>query len=116
MPCAAFEDLLSGYDDLTAGERDAADAHLAVCGNCRAYLETLADLDRELAGIFAEIQPRLGFAARVVSRTGATQKPIRLPRRPSAWPEVLDFCGWAAVVAIVALLAATVARQAGITL
>lgn len=38
------------------------------------------------------------------------------PRPLSAWPELLDFCGWAAILAIVALLAVTSAAQAGIML
>jgi hypothetical protein len=120
MPCAAFEDLLQSYDDLSAGDRRRADSHLAMCVDCREYVETLAGLDRELAGLYEGLQPRLaddpGFAARVIARTGATQKPLAQPRRPSAWPEVLDFCGWAAIVAIVSLLAVTAAARAGIPL
>ncbi len=116
MPCPAFEDLLSGYDELTAGERQRVSTHLAVCGDCREYLETLADLDRELAGLYGGLQPQSGFAAEVISRASAIRKPLRRPRPPSAWPEVLDFCGWAAIVGIVALLAVTAAAQAGIAL
>jgi hypothetical protein len=120
MQCAAFEDLLSGYDALTANERRSADAHLAVCGDCREYRETLAALDRELAGLYEGLQPRLAdspaFVAGVISRASAIQKPFVQPRPPSAWPEVLDFCGWAAIVAIVALLAVSAAAQAGIAL
>jgi hypothetical protein len=113
MPCAAFEDLLRGYDELTAGEGRNADAHLAVCGDCREYMETLADLDRELSGIYRGLEPRPGFAVAAVARAGASRHPLR---PPSAWPEVLDFCGWAAIVAIVAFLAVTAAARAGITL
>jgi len=116
MPCAAFEDLLQGYDELTARDRRRADSHLAVCADCREYIETLASLDRELAGFYEGIEPRAGFEARVLARARETQKPLVQPRRPSAWPEVLDFCGWAAVVAIVSFLAVTAAAHAGITL
>jgi hypothetical protein len=112
MPCAAFEDLLRGYDDLTDAERGGADAHLAACGDCREYLETLASLDRELIGLYEGVHLPAGFAANVVSRASAFQA----SQRPSAWPEVLDFCGWAAIVAIVALLAVTAAARAGIAL
>jgi hypothetical protein len=116
MPCAAFEDLLRSYDELSNGERRGADAHLAVCGDCREYLETLASLDRELAGFYRGLQPPPRFTTVVRSKIRAS-KPLAKPlRAPSAWPEVLDFCGWAAVVAIVALLAVAVAAQAGITL
>jgi hypothetical protein len=116
MPCAGFEDFLRGYDELTAAERRSADLHLTNCADCREYLETLADLDRELAGLYQGLQPGFlnssGFAAGIISRTGAFSQ----PRRPSAWPEILDFCGWAAIVAIVALLVATAAARAGIAL
>ncbi|HEY1756517.1 MAG TPA: zf-HC2 domain-containing protein [Bryobacteraceae bacterium] len=117
MPCAAFEDLVRGYDDLPAGERRNVDAHLAVCSDCRDYVETLAALDRELVSFYDGFHLRNGFAANVVSRARVYQpSAYQPPRRPSAWPEVLDFCGWAAIVAIVALLAVTAAARAGITL
>jgi hypothetical protein len=112
MPCAAFEDLLRDYDELTGGARRSADAHLAVCRDCRAYRETLVELDRELVALYSGLQPRRAFAAQALSRAN----PYRRPKPPSFWPEVLDFCGWAAIVAIVALLAATVAARAGIAL
>jgi anti-sigma factor RsiW len=116
MPCAAFEDLLSGYDELTSGQRQSVNAHLAVCADCREHLAALAALDRELAALYQGLQPHAGFAAGVLSRTAAIHKPLGQPHPPSAWPEVLDFCGWAAIVAIVALLAVTAAAQAGIAL
>jgi anti-sigma factor RsiW len=112
MPCAAFEDLLSGYGELTAAERHSVDVHLAICGDCREHRETLAELDRELARLYGGLQPRATFAANAISSASE----FRPPRRPSAWPEVLDFCGWAAVVAIVAALAVAAAAQAGIAL
>jgi predicted anti-sigma-YlaC factor YlaD len=116
MPCAAFEDLLQGYDALPSGDRRRADSHLAVCADCRDYMETLADLDRKLTGLYADCDPRAGFAARAIAQARAMQKPAAQPRRPSAWPEVLDFCGWAAIMAIVSFLAVTAAAHAGITL
>jgi anti-sigma factor RsiW len=116
MQCAAFEDLLQGYDELTTGDRRRADTHLAACADCREYMETLAGLDRELAGLYEGIEPRPGFEARVISLVAAVQKPLAQLRRPSAWPEVLDFCGWAAIMAIVSFLAVTAAAHAGITL
>src|SRR5277367_4321902 len=114
MPCPAFEDRLSGYSELTVGERRSVDSHLAGCGDCREYLETLAEVDRELAGLYGGLQPHSGFAA--ASRAAAFRQPLRQSAPPSAWPEVLDFCGWAAIVAIVFLLALTAAAQAGIAL
>jgi anti-sigma factor RsiW len=112
MPCAAFEDLLERYDDLGDTDRHRADLHLAACPDCREYLETLAMLDRELTGLYREIQPPPVFAL----RKPVQQSTVLQFRPPNAWPEVLDFCGWAAVVAIVSLLAMTAAARAGITL
>lgn len=116
MPCAAFEDLLQGYDELNAGDRRRADSHLSVCADCRDYRKTLADLDRELIALYEGLAPRAGFTARAIAQASAMQKQLAQPRRPSAWPEVLDFCGWAAIVAIVSFLAVTAAAHAGITL
>jgi predicted anti-sigma-YlaC factor YlaD len=116
MPCAEFEDLLEGYGDLTAVDRHRADAHLAACRDCRAYFETLSDLDQELTGVYAGVQPAPEFAAAVMLRASATSQLLAPPRPPSAWPEVLDFCGWAAVSAIAAMLVITLAAQAGIPL
>jgi hypothetical protein len=115
MPCAAFEDLLQGYEELTAGDRRRAGLHLAVCADCREYMQALADIDRELTGVYEGLYPRAGFAARAIAQASAMQKPLAEPRRPSVWPEVLDFCGWAAIVAIVSFLAVSAAAHAGIT-
>jgi anti-sigma factor RsiW len=115
MQCAAFEDLLSSYDELTTAERLAVDAHLAVCVHCHEYLEAFAELDRELSEIYEGLRPHPGFATKVAWATASSQ-PVPRPRRPSVWPEVLDFCGWAAVVAIASVLAIAAAARAGITL
>jgi len=116
MPCAEFEDLLQRYDELSAAERRHAEAHLSDCADCREYFEMLSDLDRELTGLYAGLQPGSKFAAAVASIVSTTPKPITRLRPPSAWPEVLDFCGWAAVVAIAAMLVVTIAAHQGIPL
>ena len=116
MPCAEFEDLLQRYDELSATERHHADSHLSDCADCQEYFETLSDLDQELTGLYAELQPGPKFASAVATIARTTPKPLARLRPPSAWPEVLDFCGWAAVVAIAAMLVVTVAAQQGIPL
>lgn len=116
MPCEAFEDLLGGYKELSAMDRHSVDLHLAACADCRERLEALAEIDRELDRLYQGFRPRPGFHASVVTRANASTQRFWRPAPPSAWPEVLDFCGWAAIVAIAALLAATAAAQAGITL
>jgi hypothetical protein len=98
-----FEDLLAGYSELSDSERRDVDAHLHVCSGCRGYLETLVQVDRGLTALYGGIQPRRVFDTAAV-------------KQPSALPEVLDFCGWAAVLAILAVLSAVVADRFGITL
>lgn len=103
MPCEMFEDLLAGYSELSLPERRGVDAHLQACSACREYLETLARLDQSLTALYSGLQPRRVFDPAVI-------------KQPSALPEVLDFCGWAAVVAILAVLSAVVASRFGIAL
>jgi anti-sigma factor RsiW len=103
MPCELFEDLLNGYGELSPSERRSVDAHLGACAECREFLETLAQLDESLTALYAGMAPRRMFDPAAV-------------REPSALPEVLDFCGWAAVLAILAVLIVTGAARFGITL
>jgi anti-sigma factor RsiW len=103
MPCEMFEDLLAGYSELSVSERHEVDVHLDACSGCREYLETLTHLDRGLTALYSGMTPRRVFDPAAV-------------KQPSALPEVLDFCGWAAVVAILAVLSAVVAGRYGITL
>ena len=103
MPCDRFEDLLTGFSELSAEEREPADAHLAACADCREYLETLAALDRNLTTLYRGVQPTRPFNPASVLE-------------PSALPEILDFCGWAAVLAIVVVLAVTVASKLGVVI
>jgi anti-sigma factor RsiW len=101
MPCPDFEERLLEYDELTAGGQDAVDAHLAGCGDCRAFFSVLHDMDTALTAAFADRHVSPVFADRVSQKLRA-QAP---PRRPSMIPEVLDATGWAGVVAIVLWLA-----------
>lgn len=101
MPCASFEDLLLDYGELACAEREAVDAHLAGCPACREYLEALAQLDLRLAGLFAGVQASPAFRKRVLARVSLEGDLAR----PSFLPEVLDFIGWAAILAVVVCLA-----------
>lgn len=85
MPCASFEDRLLDYHELSAGERSSIDAHLAECAGCREYLDVLGGIDAQLAKLYSG------------ARIGAE---IRLDK-PSFIPEILDFLGWASVLAFV---------------
>ena len=103
MPCEMFEDLLAGYSELSPSERRGVDSHVHSCADCREYLETLTALDRSLSALYRGVEPRRVFEAAAL-------------KQPSALPEVLDFCGWTAIVAIVALLSGVVASRFGIML
>jgi hypothetical protein len=116
MPCAEFEELLEGYHSLTAADRQLAGTHLSQCATCREHLETLLELEQELVGLYTGIHPRAPFDTSMIVRAAASRPRLEPLRPPSAWPEVLDFCGWAAVTAIAAVLVVTLAAQAGIPL
>jgi hypothetical protein len=109
MQCELFEDQLLGYDDLRGPDRASVDAHVAACPGCREFLEALTCVDQGLAAMYTGVGSRRPLSKH---RPLSTQE----MRKPSAWPEVLDFCGWAAVVAAIVLLAVTLARQFGIPL
>jgi hypothetical protein len=89
VSCPEFEDLV----------REGATGHAQHCEQCRALLEALADVDDSLDGAFAGVSAPLHLAASVRARV-AIEAPIR---RPSMIPEVLDFIGWAAVLALAAV-------------
>jgi len=98
MPCAEFEDRLVDYGELSAVERACVDRHLAFCGACREFFDALEEADAALAGAFSGVRTRAGFRARVAAR---------IEPRPTWIPEILDFVGWAAMLAAAVGLART---------
>jgi hypothetical protein len=100
MPCASYEDLLVDYMELSTGERCAVDAPLAGCADCREYLDTLAHLDAGLSQLYANTQVSPAFRNGVLS----------ILERPSLLPEVLDFIGWAGIIAALICLAPLLRR------
>ena len=90
MACPEFEDLVRG----------GAGGHAARCEDCRALLEALADVDATFEAAFAGVSAPPGLAAVVRARV-ARELPLR---RPSPLPEILDFIGWAAVLALAVVL------------
>jgi hypothetical protein len=90
MACPNFEDVLRG----------GAEGHAAGCEECRALLEAVSDVDaaleKGLAGIAAPPYIAAAVRARVANMAPA--------RSLSFVPEILDFLGWAAVVAAAAIL------------
>jgi hypothetical protein len=91
MACPELEDLVSGR----AGD------HAAHCEQCRALLEAWNDVDATLGAAFTGICAPPSVAAGVRRRAASEAR----MRRPSILPEVLDLIGWAAVLALVAVLA-----------
>jgi hypothetical protein len=100
MPCASFEDLLLDYAELPGPERETVDAHVANCARCREYLQILKQLDSGLSELYTGTQAQAGFQKRVVRRLKAET----WLAKPSFLPEVLDFVGWAAIIAAAACL------------
>ena len=100
MTCRECEERLAEWDALDGEDRACAAAHLDRCPDCRLRAEDIEALDDALAVHFSGIALPAGFAARVRAQT----RRIPLMRPPSAMPEVLDFIGWAAVLAVAAVL------------
>jgi hypothetical protein len=90
MACPELEDLV----------REGLGGHAAHCEECRALLDALADVDAAFDAAFTGVSAPPGLAAAARARI-ARQMP---PRRPSLLPEILDFIGWAAVLALAAVL------------
>jgi hypothetical protein len=90
MACPEFEDLV----------RQGPGGHAAHCEACHALLDALADVDATFDAAFAGVSAPPGLAAAVRARA-ARELPLR---RPSMLPEILDFIGWAAVLALAAVL------------
>ncbi len=101
MACGEFQELLVEYAELVGDTRARVDSHLAQCSGCREFLGALRAVDAALGAQFEGQRPSAAFAPAVqrrVNREAAT-------RRPSFVPELLDFVGWGAIVALIALLA-----------
>jgi ferric-dicitrate binding protein FerR (iron transport regulator) len=94
--CDAARPLLAGlvYDDLSAGEKERAQAHVAACAECRA---ALASMRQASAALNAWVLPpaRRAAAERPTRRRYVSRKVARLP-----------LLGWAAAAAVF-LLAVT---------
>src|SRR5712692_4131385 len=99
MACSEFEDVLVEYAELTDDERRRADAHLAICPGCREFVQALDSVDVRLTEHYAGREVPGGFTEAVRSRV----RREAAMRRPSFVPEILDFVGWGAIVALIAL-------------
>jgi hypothetical protein len=90
MACPELEDLLDGK----SGD------HALHCENCRALLDAFAEIDTTFESAFAGISAPAGMAAAVHARISQ----IRPQPRISPVPEILDLIGWAAVLAMAAIV------------
>jgi hypothetical protein len=91
MSCPDFEVLL----------REGRGGHAAECERCGALLDAVADVDAGLEAAWSGVSAPPSLAASVRLRIAAEEA----RRRPSLVPEVLDFIGWAAILALVAVVA-----------
>jgi len=101
MACPEFEDRLIEYADIEGDARACVDTHLAECASCREFLEALRVVDTELTARFAGREVSAAFVPaerRRVEREASA-------RRLSFVPEILDFVGWGAIVALLGLMA-----------
>ena len=91
MSCPEFEVLL----------REGRSGHAAQCERCTALLDALADVDSSLEAAYAGVSAPRTLAAAARSRILEQQA----LRKLSLVPEILDFIGWAAILALVAVIA-----------
>lgn len=101
MACPEFEYRLIEYADLEGEARTCVDTHLAGCTGCREFLEALCLVDTELTARFGGREVSAAFAPAVRRRVEREAS----ARRLSFVPEVLDFVGWGAIVALLGLMA-----------
>ncbi len=101
MACAEFEERLLEYADLANWERARVDAHAVQCSSCREFLDALRTVDTELTARLAGLEVTPAFAPAVRRRVRYEGSPAR----PSLIPELLDFVGWGAIVALLGLIA-----------
>ncbi len=90
MACPKLEDLLSGKSG----------NHAFHCEDCRALLDAYTEVDSVFESAFSRISSPAGLSATVYTRIF----PIGFQPQPSPVPEFLDLIGWAAVLAIAAVV------------
>jgi hypothetical protein len=100
MPCGNFEELLLTYRELEGDDLILTDAHVASCAGCRDFLKALEELDEALTSELSQTRVSPFFQESVLKRV----QPVPPIEKPSWIPEVLDFAGWSAVLAIAACL------------
>src|SRR5437588_9661112 len=98
MPCVEFQDRLLAHTELSDDERAIVDTHVAGCPECREFQDALHSVDSALTAKFARSDVSRAFAHAVRHRI---QLAAPIPR-PSLIPELLDFVGWGAMVALAA--------------
>lgn len=100
MACAEFEERLLEYAELANGEQALVDAHAAHCSHCREFFEALHTVDSQLTAQLGGREVTAGFATAVRRRVRYEGSAA-----PSLVPELLDFVGWGAIVALLGMLA-----------
>jgi anti-sigma factor RsiW len=92
MNCREFEDAIFEYCEAAAAPAEVArvEAHLAVCGECRAFLETQRALDLQLERALAGPVLSPAFGPRLAARIAEQRRAPRFRRLP----RVLDWIGY----------------------
>ena len=92
MNCPEFEDPILEYCEgaISPAGRARVEAHLARCGECRAYLEAQRELDLVLARSIARPALSPAFGDRLAARLRAQRQAPRFRRLP----RLLDWIGY----------------------
>lgn len=100
MQCGEFEERLLDYAGLATEARASVDAHIAQCAGCQEFFEAMRAVDAALTAQFAAREVTAAFAPMVRRRIQRDAS----ARQPSWIPEILDFVGWVAIVALIAMI------------
>jgi anti-sigma factor RsiW len=92
MACPEFEDLIFDYCEGAASPAEIArlEAHVAACGDCRAFLETQQELERRLSRSLPQPAVSAAFGNRLAAEIARQRYAPRFRRLPL----VLDWIGY----------------------
>jgi Putative zinc-finger len=92
MTCDQFQDLILEYCEgaVSADDRKRVESHVAICGECRAFLAGQQELDARLARAIVAPQLSAGFKRRVLAETKFRPEGLRF----GDFVEVLDWIAY----------------------
>jgi hypothetical protein len=95
MACNQFEDLILEYCEgpISPHDRKRVESHVAICGECRAFLAGQQELDARLMRAIVSPTLSAGFKRRVLAKIESEPEGLRF----GDFLEVLDWIGYASL-------------------